>query len=177
MRRLSLLLILALALPACGIYDSAIPIDEPAAASFDPALVGSWLAESEEDADALVQVHRFNEREYLIEWSEVEHSTRAPQTARAFVTILDDARFLNIQALDEPELAARKFSFARYDLAGDILRVRWVATPGDDTRGIEEQFASSAALRAALRARLHDPTLYADEELVLRRIRRQAASR
>lgn len=179
MRRLYLLTALPLLLAGCDIYESGVPLDEPTAASFDESLLGTWVILDDEmagDETPVLEIRRFNEREYLIEWSEraldpagapVEPAP-AQDRARGYVTVIDDIRILNVQDLDE-----QTFLFARYTTADGMLRFRMIAS-GPDARGLKEQFSSSADLKTAVRARLRDPLLYEEEETVARRMPRVA---
>jgi hypothetical protein len=179
MRRLGLLIVLPFLLAGCDIYDSGVPLDEPTALSFDDSLLGTWVVVDDDmggDEAPVLEIRRFNEREYLLEWSEravdpagaPAEPVSAQDRARGYVTVIDDSRILNVQDLDEGT-----FTFARYAIAGSTLRFRMIAS-GPDERGLKEQFSTSAELRAAVRARLHDPLLYDEEETVAHRVPRVA---
>jgi hypothetical protein len=170
MRRLLLLLPVLLTLPGC-VYSSAVPLGDPDPAAFDEALLGVWVAaeesESADEADSLA-ISRSGPGEYRVEWEdELDNGTR--RVARAvtiFVTHIGDVRFLNITEEDGG------YSFARYELAGDSLRVRFIADrSGAEDNGLSGTYASSEELREAVRARLHDPLLYEEEPLIMLRKR------
>jgi hypothetical protein len=175
------LLTLALLLPGC-VYTSAIPLGDPAAAPFDQALVGDWIVESEgadDEAvgDALpidsagIRVHRFNQHEYLIEYHEWACAEfRVPRAVerrlRAFISTVDTVRFLNIQDI----VGDTAYMFAHYTINGAELRLRFIAD-GSNGRGLEGSHKTSAALLAAVRARLNDPELFEKGGMLLVRPR------
>lgn len=171
MRSSSLLLPLMLSLQAC-VYESAVPLGDPDPASFDEALIGDWLPAEEASelrtaADtqaALLHVRRGSGPEYAITRDRRDDEIRG----RAFITEVDDVRFLNILDLDEAEPL---FAFARYRVEGDTLRLQFIADrSGSEERGMSGEFATSAELRAAVRARLHDPQLYEEDAILLVRM-------
>lgn len=182
MRHPTLLLPAAVALSGC-MYEAPFPLGDASTAPFDQALLGTWEIANVDTV--LVLVHRFNEHEYLAEWEEVTTGTGGVETrrdarARFFITVLDEVRFLNVQ-----ELGDTVYSFAAYSVSGDELRLRWIPNPTSGealmpkpapapergkARGLWQQAATGAELRATVYARRHDPLLFDEEETVLRRI-------
>lgn len=174
MRLVSSLLPAALALQAC-VYSSPVPLADPADAVFDEALLGAWLpldvtAELRTAADtqaALVHVARDTGNAYLVShrWESSD------EQGQAYVIVLDDVRLLTLVERDGDEVV---YSFAQYAIEGDRLTLRFIADRGaGEERGIEGTYTTAAELRSAVRARLHDPLLYEEDEVVL--VRRPAA--
>src|SRR5512134_3265918 len=111
MRRLLLLAPLPLVLSAC-VYTSAVPLGDPADAPLEEALVGDWLVQDEnpdeDDSEVVlpfdsagIRIQRFNQHEYLIayeEWTcgDFRLPRRVERRLRAFVSMVDTTRFLNI---------------------------------------------------------------------------------
>lgn len=171
MRRLLVLLPVVLTLPGC-VYTSTVPLGDPDPAAFDEALLGTWVPaeadDSADETDSLV-ISRGGPGEYRVAWDdEVEDGARrVARGATIFVTRIGDVRFLNIAEED-----GSGYSFARFEVAGDTLRLRFIADrSGVEDNGLSESYPSSGELRAAVRARLDDPRLYEEEPLVLLRKR------
>lgn len=178
MRKVLLLLPAALALQAC-VYNSPVPLAEPGAAVFDEALLGEWLpVEDSSEVGAVprtdatrIRVARDSSNGYVLS----DPQEGEDRSARGYVVELDDVRFLTIV---EDHGDGPVYTFARYTVDGDRLAIRFIADRGAaETRGITGAFATSAELQAAVRARLHDPLLYEEEEVLLVRQRAKPARR
>jgi len=182
-----LLLPLVSALPACDYYYSPVPLADAADAPLDERLLGQWVA-LDDDAEAGllqevagadtvgIQVYRFSEHEYLIEWPEyVCRNFRTPELMdhrmRAFITVIDNVRFLNLQDIgDDTDYLIARYSFTP-DLRLDFIR------DGSGERGLGRKYRSSPELFAAVHARLNDPKLFDSDSVVLRSIRSLVSQR
>lgn len=186
MRRPLLLLPLLLTIPACDFYTSAVPLGEVGAAPFDEALLGAWVEADDSPADEPWVVTRAGEHEYLITGvfaprpdtglvSKLGPRGRSgPDTMqfRAHISVLGNVRFLNLRALDTAQDTLGPYFFIRYALRGDEARMRVL---GADTTAMPVklgQFTTSEALRAAVLARLNDPSLFGEEGVMRRKLRR-----
>lgn len=168
MRNALLLLPAALALQAC-VYSSPVPLADPSEAVFDEALLGTWLAVEDtgelltvaDTQGALIHVARDTGNGYAVSHrrdGEDDHG-------HVYVVALEGVRFLTI--IDD-DGDGPVYSFARYTLEGDRLTVRFIANRGaGEERGLTGTFATSAELQEAVRARLHDPLLYEEDEVLL----------
>jgi hypothetical protein len=180
MRSATLASLALLLLGACT-YD--FPLADASQAVSDDQLVGIWhlpdfpMADDSGSAELLLLPLPRNQ--YLLTFTVSSPDTEEPKADAspcerafrgwavlqgyyiAYLTELDGARFLNLQAVCEDE----KFAFARYWIRGDTARFVTV----DDLQG---PFANSAEVAAAVRARLEDPALYADTIVAYRVSRR-----
>jgi hypothetical protein len=162
MRRLLLLVPLALLSPACGTYTSPVPLDEPGAAPFDEALLGTWGAPSESEGDSAV-VLRAGDHEYLMLAADQDGEI---EQARAHVTVLRGVHFLNVF---DPRDST--YSFVRYVIEADTLRYRILldGSSRDSARAppLLGQYHDSDSLRAVVLQHMDDLRLFDHDETVL----------
>ena len=158
----SLPLLATMALVACeGIVikdcASQFPLGDSADAIFYMEMVGVWeCQELEEHPDEASVLHilRFSDTEYLIKALDEEEG--ASWHLRAYVTVVDDVPFLNVQSIDTTEARDRGYSFLRLDgVTVDRLLMRFVSW--DQTAG---SFGSSAEIREFIRANIDNDEIY-----------------
>jgi hypothetical protein len=177
---ISILLLLP-AFAGCGVYSSVVPLDQPGAAAFDEARLGTWEFVDDGSGDSepgepmlgpLVIV-RASQHEYDADWIDPEvwerDTVMVRRHARLHVSVLRDVRFLNIF-----DTRDSTYAFAGYQLDGDVLRLRIMlgdSSPMNRSEAVIAlgEHATSDALRAAVLASLDDPRLFEKEEIVLRR--------
>ena len=143
-------------LSACP-YSSDQPLSDPAAATFDRSLVGTWKMQDKESKE-------WNALTFL-PWDDRQlvaiangGANEKPEAYRVFITLIEHERFLNVQQLGEDENS--QWNFARYSLRDGRLYLSLV----DDALFASKSFASSDALRDFIRKNLADPRLYAVDD-------------
>ena len=164
------LLFCVLLLPLlCGCpYETEVPLSTPSRAKIDKELIGCWKSEpmNEEEKPGIVVFCPFNDHEFIAVTRETKEEEDDIDLMKAFVTILDDTKFLNVQELDlEPE--EKKWLLVEYSVSGDYLTLRVV-----DDKLFKQTFTTSRALRKFLKDNLKNPELYQkDDKVVLKRIK------
>lgn len=143
-------------------YESTVPLSKSRKAEIDQALLGVWKNTAEEDPFTMI-VEQFNEHEFLLLGMVDGKINR--EVMRAFVTVIKDERFLNVQEIkDSPD--ERKWGLVHYTLSGDTLTIRIV-----DDKLFDRSFSSSRALSSFIRKNLHNKALYGDvPPMVLQRV-------
>ena len=150
MRSISVLATLLL-LASCY-YESSYPLGPADAATFDAALVGTWRGANPETFSDVLRVAAFEDGKYAVELQEKDkHDLLA-----AHITVLGQARFLNVRSLDPSEPL---YVFIRYDWAGDTLVLRGVkdkappplATPATLKRWLIQNIDSAKTYEEPLR--------------------------
>jgi hypothetical protein len=143
----------ALLQTAC-IYSGAAAAGEPEPGLFEPRLLGSWINREAgikwqgtviiiDAEDDIVEVLAAGASEYSI-----RHGEQA--VARAYLSRVAGALFLNVQVLDDEP----NFTVARIDFTGDEVRFRPL------NAGMELLAGDPARFRAEIARRIDDPTLY-----------------
>jgi hypothetical protein len=175
--RFASLAALVLALGGCPLT-SDIPLSDPAAARPDSRLIGSWKTQDPETGEwNALTILRFNDHEMVA--FAPDGTSGKVDAFRVFPTDIGAESFLNFQQLggDDKDGDAEGWSFARYRIAGDRLRLSIV----DDGLFENRQFASWSELQEFFRQHLTDPRLYAAEgdqptESVWERVREHAGA-
>ena len=108
-------------------------------------------------------VEQFNDHELLL--LGMKDGTIERDVMRAFVTVIKDERFLNVQEIKEsPD--ERVWYLAHYALSGDTLTM-WIV----DDKLITTPFTSSRALSSFVKKNLSNKDLYGDAPpMVLQRV-------
>jgi hypothetical protein len=147
----------------CGCpYESKVPLSKVSKATIDPALIGDWEHADEEEAFTMI-IQQFNDHELLIMGA--EEGVIARDVMRAFVTVIEDERFLNVQDTDVPP-DKRVWYLVKYTISGDTLTA-WTV----DDKLFTKPVTSSRALYRFVKKHLHDKTLFGDNPfLVLKRV-------
>jgi hypothetical protein len=132
---------------AC-IYWGAASAGEPEPGLFEPRLIGSWILATVAPADEwVIEVLAAGESEYAILYPGLEGERTV---ARAYLSRVAGALFLNVQDLDED----RTFAVVRVDFTGDEPRLHFV------NAGMTALAGDPAQFRAELARRIDDPALY-----------------
>jgi hypothetical protein len=143
-------------------YESEVPLSKSSKAPIDQALLGAWKNTAEGEPFTMI-VEQFNEHELLIMGT--EDGEVKPETMRAFVTVIKDERFLNVQDTDVPP-DKRVWYLVKYTISGDTLTA-WTV----DDKLFTKPVTSSRALYRFVKKHLHDKTLFGDNPfLVLKRV-------
>jgi hypothetical protein len=149
------LLLLVFILPLLGgcPYESKVPLSNSGAAKIDTALLGEWKNTEEGEPFTMI-IQQFNDHELLL--LGIEDGKVQREVMRAFVTIVKDEHFLNVQEI-KGLLATRGWHLANYAIAGKTLSIRIV-----DDKLITKPFISSRALYAFVKKNLRNKELYGD---------------
>jgi hypothetical protein len=134
-------------------YESEVPLSKSSKAKIDQALLGAWKNTTEGEPFTMI-VEQFNDHELLI--MGIEDGKVQQEAMRAFVTVIKDEQFLNIQEIDE-SYDERGWSFVKYTISGDTLTV-WIV----DDKLFTKPVASSRALYSFVKKNLHNKDLYGD---------------
>jgi hypothetical protein len=134
-------------------YESEIPLSKNSKAEIDQALLGVWKNTAEEEPFTMI-VEQFNEHEFLL--LGMKDGAIERDMMRAFVTVVKDERFLNVQEIkDSPD--ERGWYLVHYARAGDTLTMRIV-----DDKLFTKPFTSTRALYSFVKKNLHNKDLYGD---------------
>jgi len=159
---LSILLILPF-LWGCP-YESKVPLGKSCKAEIDQALLGEWKNTDQAEPFTMI-IQQFNDHELLIMGAEDGKIDR--DMMRAFVTVIKDERFLNVQEIKEP-LDKQGWWLVKYTISGDTLRARTI-----DDKLFTKPITSSRVLYRFVKKNLHNTELYGDASpTVLQRIRK-----
>jgi len=145
-------------------YEAKVPLGEGSKAPFDAALVGEWK-NTEQGGSFTMTIQQFNEHEFLISGAEIKKGTCECEAMRAFVTMINDERFLNVQEI-KGQSEVRGWWIAKYIISGDTLTA-WVV----EDKLFTEPLTSSRTLYRFIKKNLHNKELYGDASpMVLQRI-------
>ena len=137
-------------------YDSEVPLTRSEDARIDTELIGNWTFRGTTPADAgMITISPFNEHELLIiPWEEGKNGR---DYYRAFVSIIDGVKFLNLQTI-KPAAEKKSWTLVNYTISKGELMIRIV-----EDKLIKEKFSSSTALREFIKANLMNSDLYAGD--------------
>ncbi len=141
-------------------YESKVPLSKSTEAEIDKELLGEW---QEKEGGGSIMIKQFNEHELLIMGKEDEKIQC--DVIRAFVTVVNDKRFLNVQVIQTPPADGGWF-IANYTIAGGTLTI-WVV----DEKLFKQPFTSSKALYRFVKRNLGNKDLYGDSETVYQRVK------
>lgn len=164
--RLNIAWLLVLVVLAAGCYESPVPIAPPGSVAVDSSLLGRWEQVGPEAG--LMPSHLGIEAEdaflYSVRFCCADAPTLPADTAhlRAFVTLVDDVPFVNVQDASGVE----PYFFFRYALTPDSILTLWPV--GGCV--FDEPLLTSEALEHALRLHLDNERLYLDEPLQFKRL-------
>ena len=134
-------------------YESDVPLSKSSKAEIDQALLGAWKNTTEGESFTMI-IEQFNEHEFLL--LGMKNGTIERDVMRAFVTVIKDERFLNVQVVEDP-LDERGWYLVHYALSGDTLTMRIV-----DDKLFTKPITSSRALYSFVKKNLHNKDLYGD---------------
>ena len=143
-------------------YESEIPLSKSSKAKIDQALIGEWRHTAEGEPFTMI-IQQFNDHELLImgiEDGEVQH-----EAMRAFVTVIKDEQFLNLQEIED-SYDERVWSFVKYSVSGNTL-MAWTV----DEELFTKPFTSSRSLYKFIKQNLQNKALYfSDSPMVFQRV-------
>ena len=143
-------------------YESEVPLGKSSKAEIDQALLGVWKNTAEGEMFTTI-IEQFNEHEILLLGMKDGKIER--EVMRAFVTVIKDERFLNVQEIEDT-LDERGWFFVHYALSGDTLTMRIV-----DDKLFTKPFTSSRALSSFIKKNLDNKDLYGDATpMILERV-------
>jgi hypothetical protein len=146
-------------------YESKVPLGKSGKAPIDTALLGVWK-NTEQEKPFTMSIQQFNDHELLISGAELKNGTCQAEAIRAFVTIIKDERFLNVQEI-KGESDKRGWWLVKYTISGDTLTA-WTV---EDTL-FTKPATSSGALYRLIKKNLRNKDLYdTDNPLVYQRVR------
>jgi hypothetical protein len=144
-------------------YESTVPLSKSSKAEIDQTLLGAWKNTAEGEPFTMI-IEQFNEHEFLLLGMEDGKINR--EVMRAFVTVIEDERFLNVQEIKET-YDTRGWYLVHYALSGDTLTMRIV----DDKLFTKKPLTSSQALSSFVKKNLRNKDLYGDDApTVLQRV-------
>ena len=145
-------------------YESKVPLSKSCKAEVDQALLGQWRS-TEKGESFTMTIQPFNEHELLILGT--EKGKTQPDAIRAFVTIIKDERFLNVQDVkDQPD--KRGWWLVKYTISGDTLTA-WTV----DDKLFTKPITSSRQLYRFVKKNLNNKELYGDAKpTVLQRVKK-----
>jgi hypothetical protein len=143
-------------------YESTVPLSKSSKADIDQALLGAWKNTAEGEQFTMI-IEQFNDHELLLLGMEDGKIDR--DVMRAFVTLIKDERFLNVQEIKEsPD--KRGWYLVHYALSGATLTM-WIV----DDKLFTKPFTSSRTLSSFVKKNLHNKDLYGDAPpMVLQRV-------
>ena len=145
-------------------YEAKVPLGKSSQAPIDTALLGEWK-NAEQGEPFTMTIQQFNDHEFLIFGAELKSGTCNCEAMRAFVTMINDERFLSVQEI-KGQSESRGWWIAKYIISGDTLTA-WVI----EDKLFTEPVTSSRALYRFIKKNLHNKELYGDvSPTVLRRI-------
>jgi hypothetical protein len=157
---LFLLLILPL-LYGCP-YESEVPLGKVSAAKIDQGLIGKWQHTAEGEQFTMI-IQQFNDHELLI--MGIEDGEVQQEAMRAFVTVVKDEQFLNLQEIKET-YDTRGWYLAKYSLSGATL-MAWTV----DDKLFTKPLTSTRALYRFVKQNLQNTALYcSDTPMVFERV-------
>jgi hypothetical protein len=134
-------------------YESDVPLGKSNKGEIDQALLGAWKNTAEEEPFNMI-IEQFNDHELLL--LGMKDGTIERDVMRAFVTVIKDEQFLNVQEIkDSPD--ERGWYLVHYALSGDTLTMRIV-----EDKLFTKPFTSSRALSSFVKKNLHNKDLYGD---------------
>ncbi len=154
------LALVALAVCACGCYESTAPLSPPGQVPLDSALVGVWRCAPDpnpHDEHSTLRVLPYDEFQYYGEWTDEDGVTRF----RAYGSRAGASVLLNLRPLQESRTPA-KWMLLRYRLEGDA-RLRLATVAEHSVKGLKEDEALKR-----IRQRVLEESLYDDGSLCTR---------
>jgi hypothetical protein len=136
-------------------YEAKVPLEESGKALIDRELLGEWknIAQGE---PFTMTIQQFNDHEFVISGAELKDGTCNCEAMRAFVTIIKEERFLNVQEI-KGEFEPRGWWIVKYTVSGDTLRA-WII----EDKLFTEPVTSPRALYRFIKKNLGNKELYGD---------------
>ena len=145
-------------------YEAKVPLGESGKAPLDATLLGEWK-NAEQGEPFTMTIQQFNDHELLLLGAEIKKGSCECEALRAFVTMIDDERFLNVQEI-KGQSESRGWWIAKYIISGDTLTA-WVV----EDKLFTQPVTSSRALYRFIKNNLRNKELYGEASpMVLQRI-------
>jgi hypothetical protein len=143
-------------------YESDVPLSKSSKAHIDQALLGAWENTTEGELFTII-IQQFNDHELLI--MGVEDGEVQQEAMRAFVTVVKDEQFLNLQDI-ENSYDERVWHLVKYTISGDTL-MAWTI----DDKLFTKPCTSSRELYRFVKQNLQNKALYwSDSPMVFQRV-------
>lgn len=139
-------------------YSSEVAIDEPSV-MIDERILGKW--ESKNSQDYLYTIAKIDKNNYSIE----KRKTASDEVTlyRAFLSVLDSTRFLNIY--EDLNVNEKTYYFYKFEVSSSVSRI--TLTPV--TENIDEQFHSSKELKEFFKKNMKNSYFFdKNEEVYIR---------
>ena len=148
----------------CGCpYDSVVPLSDPARAAVDKDLIGKWIKE-EKNEKAFLVIDQFNGQELIL--LIVEDGGKKIDRMRAFTTVVDGEKFLNVQEIKD-EFDKRKWLFVNYKVSGGVMSLKTV-----EDKILKKPAKDSDELFALIKKNIKNKDLYdGDDVETLKRVK------
>ncbi len=137
-------------------YESEVSLGSPQKTKIDEMLLGRWKPIRDgEKPSGFLTIYAFNKHEYLIIAQDLGES--AVMLMRAFGTVIDGEKFLNVQDLKSTDVKNNKWLFVNYSVIDDRLKYKVV-----DEKLFTSKYTSTGKLVVFIRKNLRNPDLYGD---------------
>jgi hypothetical protein len=145
-------------------YETQVPINEPSV-KFPAELFGKW--ESQSSSDEIMTIRK--KTDYIVSISKTKKEPKEddkPEEYEAHLSEVDAVKFLNISELSEQGSGAKYYLY-KIEISANNSRIALNAV----TENIDEQFNSSAELKAFIQKNMHLSFFYEKEEEIYQRIK------
>jgi hypothetical protein len=143
-------------------YESECPLGKVSTAVIDQGLIGKWQHTGEGEQFTMI-IQQFNDHELLI--MGIEGGEVQPEAMRAFITVIEDEQFLNLQEIKET-YDTRGWYLVKYSVSGATLTA-WSV----DGALFTKPLTSTRALYRFVRQNLQNKALYcSDSPMVFQRV-------
>jgi uncharacterized protein YdeI (YjbR/CyaY-like superfamily) len=145
-------------------YETEVPISEPTI-KFPAELFGKW--EPKSSSDEIITIKR--KTDYIVSISKTKKEPTEddkPEEYEAFLSEVDALKFLNISELSEQGSGAKYYLY-KIEVSENGSRITLNAV----TENIDEQFSSSAELKAFIQKNMHLSFFYEKEEEIYQRMK------
>jgi hypothetical protein len=143
-------------------YESEVPLGKVSTAKIDQGLIGEWRHTAEGESFTMI-IRQFNDHELLI--MGIEDGEVQQDVMRAFVTVIEDERFLNVQEIEDL-YDERGWYLVKYSISGATL-LAWTV----DDELFTKPYTSSRALFRFVKQNLQNEALYCtDSPMVFQRV-------
>lgn len=144
-------------------YDSIVPLCDPAKGKVDQDLTGKWIKEEKNERGALI-IDQFNGQELIL--LVVEDGGKKVERMRAFTTVIDGEKFLNVQAIKD-NYDKRTWMFVNYTVSGDVMSFNIV-----EDSIFKSKLKNSDELFAFIKKNLKNKDMYDEDGLeTLKRVK------
>jgi hypothetical protein len=153
-------------LALAGCLETEYSLGRRDASVVDRAFCGDWMLSRKDEKgqtqNSHLVVRNLNDREYYVEWSDVNGKPEDRTRDIAFVADVKGVSFAHLQQLGEEGNNAEKFIIFRFGMEGEKLVIREL----NDTFFKEQNLTSDEQLRKVVDENLENKQMYAGEPLV-----------